>query len=345
MNYKKIKNRLRLAVILGMALVLILAQFLSNFLQILFTEIGIISQGWIEHEVVLTTLIFGITSVFFGSILAVLASKFYVKPMNELIYAITRLSEGDYSVTISSSKATFMKPVSVGVNKLAKELEKNELVNSDFINNFSHEIKTPINSINGLVSLLKKGNLPKNKQIEYLNIIEEEIHRLSSITTNILTLSKLENQHILPNKIRFNVSEQIRICVLQLEKKWNQKNLDLSLDFDEFEIEGNEDMLRHVWMNIIDNGIKFAEKGGKLNIRISKRSTYLCVDIENSGSTISAEDTERIFNKFYQADKSHSKEGNGIGLSIVKSIIDLHDGRIYVDSKDNLTCFSVYLPL
>ena len=345
MNYNKIKKRLRLAFISGMALVLILAQFFANFLQIIFTETGVIPHGWIEHEVAFTTIIFGITAVIFGGGLTVLASRFFLKPMNELIYGISKLSEGDYSVNISNNKITFMKPVTDGVNKLAKELEKNEIVHSDFINNFSHEIKTPINSINGLVGLLKNGNLPKSKQVEYLNIIEEEIHRLSTITTNILTLSKLENQHILPNKTSFNVSEQIRICVLQLEKKWSQKKLELSLDFDEYEVSGNVDMLKHVWMNIIDNGIKFAENGGKLNIRINKRSTYLCIDIENSGSTICSEDIERIFNKFYQADTSHSKEGNGIGLSIVKSIIDLHDGRIYVDSKDNLTCFSVYLPL
>ena len=274
-----------------------------------------------------------------------MASKFIVKPTNRLIEGISKLADGDYSVRLDEDEKLAMSPVSVSFNKLAKELEENEFIHSDFVNNFSHEIKTPINSINGLVSLLKKGNLPKSKQIEYLNIIEEEIQRLSSITTNILTLSKLENQNILTDKSNINLSEQIRICVLLLEKKWSQKNINLSLDFDEFYIKGNEDMLKQVWMNLIDNGIKFANESGNLNIRISKRTTYVCVEVENTGSTIKEEAVERIFNKFYQADTTHTKEGNGIGLSIVKNIINLHGGRIYVESKNDLTCFSVYLPL
>ena len=345
MNVDTIKLRLKVLIISGMAIILILAQLFSNMLQIIFVETGVIPKEWIANENILTTIIFSITAIFFGGIMTVLASKFIVKPMNKMIECISKLADGDYSIRLSEEKKFFLTPVSKSFNKLAKELEKNEFVHSDFINNFSHELKTPINSINGLISLLKKGNLPKSKQIEYLNIIEEEIHRLSSITTNILTLSKLENQSILNNKTEINISEQIRICVLLLEKKWTQKNINLSLDFDEFYVLGNEDMLKQVWINLIDNGIKFADDNGSLNIRINKRTTYVCVEVENSGSTIKEEDIDRIFNKFYQSDTTHTKEGNGIGLSIVKSIINLHEGRIYVESKDNLTCFSIYLPI
>ena len=160
-----------------------------------------------------------------------------------------------------------------------------------------------------------------------------------------MTLSKLENQSILPNKVDFNISEQIRICVLMLEKKWSSKNLNLTLDFEEYDINGNEDMLKHVWINLIDNAIKFADYSGSLNIRVNKRTKYLCVEVENTGSEIKEEDLERVFNKFYQTDTSHTKEGIGLGLSIVKKIIDLHDGRIYVESKDNVTNFIVYLPI
>ena len=162
---------------------------------------------------------------------------------------------------------------------------------------------------------------------------------------NLKEISLLENQSILPNKVDFNVSEQIRLCVLLLEKKWSLKNLELSLDFDEFVINGNEDLLKHVWMNLIDNAIKFANDSGILNIRVNKRTKYLCVEVENSGSEIKEDDLERIFNKFYQTDTTHTKEGNGIGLSIVKKIIDLHDGRIYVESENNITNFTVYLPI
>lgn len=344
MNMKQIKRNIRIAVILTMAVVLVLAQFFSNILQIVFLETGVIPKDWVTNDIVLSTMVFGITAIFFGSVMAVIASIFFVKPMGEIVDGIGRLASGDYSNKLNTDRKTFMKPVASSINKLSLELEKNEFVHSDFINNFSHEIKTPINSINGLISLMKKGNISKAKQIEYLNIIEDEVHRLSNITTNILTLSKLENQSILPNKINFNVSEQIRICVLLLEKKWNVKNLNLSLDFDEYEINGNEDMLKHVWMNLIDNAIKFANDGGELNIRVNKRTKYICVEVENTGSEIKKEDIDRVFNKFFQSDTTHTKEGNGIGLSIVKKIVDLHDGRIYVESENNITNFTVYLP-
>lgn len=345
MNIKIIKRNIRIAIILCIALILIIAQLFSNILQIIFLETGVIPKEWMVNDIMLMTIIFGITSIFFGSIMAVIASWVFIKPMSEIVDGIGRLASGDYSTKLVESRKSFINPISKSINKLSMELEKNEFIHSDFINNFSHEIKTPINSINGLISLLKKGNLPKNKQLEYLNIIEDEVHRLSNITTNILTLSKLENQSILPDKVDFNVSEQIRLCVLLLEKKWNIKKLNLSLDFDEFEINGNEDLLKHVWINLIDNAIKFADEGGALNVRVNKRTKYLCVEVENTGSEIDFEDLERIFNKFYQTDTSHSKEGNGIGLSIVKKIIDLHDGRIYVDSKNNITVFSVLLPI
>lgn len=345
MNVKKIKRNIRIAVILLMALVLVLAQLFSNVLQIVFLETGVIPKEWMSNEVILSTVIFGITAVLFGSIIAVASSWLFVKPMSELVDGIGRLASGDYSTKLVETRKSFINPISKSINKLSMELEKNEFVHSDFINNFSHEIKTPINSINGLISLLKKGKITKDKQLEYLNIIEDEVHRLSNITTNILTLSKLENQSILPNKVNFNISEQIRICVLMLEKKWSSKNLNLTLDFEEFDINGNEDMLKHVWINLIDNAIKFADYGGSLNIRVNKRTKYLCVEVENTGSEIKEEDLERVFNKFYQTDTSHTKEGNGIGLSIVKKIVDLHDGRIYVESKDNVTNFIVYLPI
>ena len=345
MNIKKFKISIRVAVICFMAIILVLAQLFSNMLQIIFLETGVIPKEWQANETVLSTVVFGITAIFFGAVMAVFASKMFVKPMNDLVDGISKLAGGDYSHRLSEEKRSFMKPVASSVNKLALELEKNEFVHSDFINNFSHEIKTPINSINGLISLLKKGNLPKEKQVEYLNIIEEETHRLSGITTNILMLSKLENQSIVPNKVDFNVSEQIRICVLLLEKKWNVKKLTLSLDFEEYDIKGNEDMLKHIWMNLIDNAIKFSNENGNLNINLNKRSKYLCVEIENTGSEIKEEDKDRIFNKFYQTDTTHTKEGNGIGLSIVKRIVDLHDGKIYVESGNNVTKFSVYLPI
>ena len=142
------------------------------------------------------------------------------------------------------------------------------MLHYDFINNFSHEFKTPIASINGLITLLKNKKLPENKKIQYLNIIEEEAERLISMTSNILNLSKVENKSILKDVENYNLSEQIRNCILLLEKKWSRKHLSLSLDFDEYYIDANIDMMKQVLVNLLDNAIKFADDKTELKVAI-----------------------------------------------------------------------------
>ena len=180
---------------------------------------------------------------------------------------------------------------------------------------------------------------------EYLKIIEEEASRLSTMTTNVLMLSKIENQSILYDKKDFNLSEEIRTCVLLLENKWMKKNLELSLDFDEFNYFGSEDLLKQVWINLIDNAIKFSYEGTELIISISQNKENTTVEVTNFGEEISQENKEKIFNKFYQVDTTHSSEGNGIGLSIVKHIVDLHLGEIEVNCEKGKTTFRVILPM
>ena len=170
-------------------------------------------------------------------------------------------------------------------------------------------------------------------------------NRLTQMTSNALYLSKIETQGILTNKERFNLSEQIRGCVLLLERKWTEKNLTPSLDFDEHIILANEDMLKHVFMNLIDNAIKFSNPGGELMISAKEENGALSVSVGNYGVEIPKSDYDAIFNKFYQCDKSRASEGNGIGLSIVKHIINLHNGKISVESENGKTVFTVSLPL
>ena len=185
--------------------------------------------------------------------------------------------------------------------------------------------------------------MSKEKQQEYLSIIEDETQRLASMTTNILMLTKLENQGILTNERTYNLSEQIRSCVLLLERKWTAKNLKLSLDFDEHNVYGNEDMLSQVWMNLWDNAVKFCDKNGELGVRIWTENDKVFTEISNTGAEIAEEDKARIFQKFYRSDKAHAKEGNGIGLSIVKKIVDLHNGDIFLESGNGKTSFTVSL--
>ena len=234
------------------------------------------------------------------------------------------------------------KPCECGV---AKELEKTEILRTDFINDFSHELKTPIVSISGLISLMKSENLSDDKRRQYLTIMEEEANRLTQMTSNALYLSKVETQGILTNKREFNVSEQIRDSFLLLERKWSKKELIPNLELDEFMVLANEDMLKHVWVNLIDNAIKFSEEKKELKITAEKMYGQLFVSIQNYGPEIPKSDYEAIFNKFYQCDKSRSTEGNGIGLSIVKHIVTLHDGEVMVSSGNGKTIFTVALPI
>lgn len=260
-----------------------------------------------------------------------------------VLAGIRQLSKGDYSVRISATGTSEEKELAENFNLLAEELENTDILRSDFINNFSHEFKTPIVSMKGLVELLKKENLKPEKRNAYLKIIEEELDRLSNMATNILNLSKIENQKILTDITEFNVSEQIRTCVLLLEKKWEKKKLDLSLDFGEFYYRGNEDLLKQVWINLLDNAIKFSFEHGSVKVDMAKTDGRLIVNVSDTGETIPEKEIERVFDKFYQKDKSALSAGNGIGLSIVSHIIALHKGSITVKSQNGITTFSVTL--
>ncbi len=227
---------------------------------------------------------------------------------------------------------------------MAEELENTELLRSDFINNFSHEFKTPIVSIAGFAALLKRGNLTEEQQAEYAGVIEEESLRLAALATNVLNLTKVENQTILTDVTEYNLSEQVRSCVLLLERKWERKHIEMELAFDEYEICANEELLKLVWINLIDNAIKFSREYSAVHIRISATEERLTVEIKNTGNPIPAESMERIFHKFYQADESHASEGNGVGLAIVKKVVDLHQGNVCAESGSECTSFTVRLP-
>ena len=226
---------------------------------------------------------------------------------------------------------------------LAEELQNTEMLRSDFINNFSHEFKTPIISIAGFAKLLKRGNLSEKQKLEYIDIIEEESLRLSYMATNVLNLTKVENQSILTDIMEFNLSEQIRSSVLLLENRWTKKHLEFSLEFEECNIFANEELLKQVWINLLDNAIKFSQEYGLIEVKIKEEQETYKVSVANAGYEIPQESMDKIFNKFYQADESHASEGNGVGLAIVKKIVELHKGSVVVESKNGITVFEITL--
>lgn len=292
--------------------------------------------------------IFAVCSIFIGMLVAWVASKVPFRPIRNLIDSMDQLASGDYQTRVNVGAVMRRYPDFVGVaesfNKMAEQLENTEMLRSDFINNFSHEFKTPIVSIAGFARLLRRGSLSEQQRQEYLAVIEEESMRLADMATNVLNLTKIENQTILSDVSEYNLSEQIRSCILLLENKWAKKDLDFSISLQEHNIYANEELLKQVWINLLDNAIKFTPPGGMIEVALLETEQCYRVSVRNNGSTIPPEQQEKIFNKFYQGDESHASEGNGVGLAIVKRVVELHNGVVSVSSQNDVTIFTVELP-
>jgi len=346
----KNKKRLSLTVMFALFVFAFLLLSIAIFVTATFvvSRLGLLAADKISNPDI-TTLILGMafTSIAIGFTVAMLTMKYPLKPFNQMITQINRLAAGDFKARLHFSKTVNSHPTfketSDSFNKMAEELEGSQLLRSDFINNMSHEFKTPIVSIAGFAKLLKRDDLTEEQRKEYINIIEEESLRLASMATNVLNLTKVENQSILTDVSEFNLTEQIRSSVLLLEDKWSKKNLEPVLNMDEIQIWANEELLKQVWINLIDNAVKFSPENQELIISCTKNQNTITILIKNKG-TIPDESKDKIFNRFYQADESHSKEGNGVGLAIVKRIVLLHQGNVEVKSEDGFTEFSVTLP-
>lgn len=283
-----------------------------------------------------------------GGLFAVFMSTRPMRPIREMMDGMDKLASGDLSTRIEPGPIMSNYPHFVGLtesfNRMAEQLDHTEVLRSDFINNFSHEFKTPIVSIAGFAKLLRRGNLTEEQRQEYLAIIEEESMRLSCMATNVLNLTKIENQTILTDAITYNLSEQIRSCALLLEDEWTRKDLDLDMEFGEYDIHANEELMKQVFINLLDNAVKFSPQGGKVRVDICRDALMTKINISNNGPEIPAEIREKIFRKFYQGDESHASMGNGIGLAIVRRVIELHKGTVSVESGKGITTFTVTLP-
>lgn len=351
MNKDEQKHRFALTLLLSavMFCILLLTWLLTALLGYILIRSGVISltgDAMLSPVRIIIQLL--IISLILGVIVTMIIGRFPLNPVNRIISQMNRLASGDYKARLRFGPPLKNHPaakeIMTSFNRMAEELEKTEMLRIDFINNFSHEFKTPIVSIAGFAKLLKRGNLTEKQRTEYIDIIEEESLRLSAMATNVLNMTKVENQTILTNITRFNLSEQIRNCILMLERRWEKKNIDFSIDFNEYMIFGNEELLKHIWINLIDNAIKFSPESGKVYINIADNGEFLSVSVLNCGSEIAPEQQKRIFQKFYQADESHSSEGNGIGLAVVKGVTELHKGTVTVHSENNTTEFTVKLP-
>ena len=260
-------------------------------------------------------------------------SKYFFNPIKKLRFAMDKVADGDFSVRLeekSSSKEIM--EIYTGFNLMAHELSSTEILQIDFVSNVSHEFKTPINAIEGYSTLLQGSENLDDEQKEYIEKILFNTQRLSSLVGSILLLSKLENQQIPTNQTEYRLDEQIRQSVVALESAWVQKDIELDVELDRVSYLGNEQMMLHVWDNLISNAVKFSPQGGAVKLRLTKKARKLIFTIEDQGPGLSEDAQKHIFDKFYQEDSSHKQEGSGLGLALAKRILTIEKGQITAEN-------------
>lgn len=287
-----------------------------------------------------------VVSCFIGTSISAATSKKVLKPLNQLIQATKIISKGDFSVRVGEGSSNHeISELLKNFNHMAEELGSIEMFRNSFINDFSHEFKTPIVSIRGFAKQLQNENLSAEKRKEYTDIIVSESERLANMSANVLLLTKFENQKFITNQTEYELDEQIRNCVILFEKQWDTKNLEINIDLEPVKIYSNAEMLSHLWINLIENAIKYCEENGHISILCFENGNNIEFKISDTGKGMDNDTLKHIFDKFYQGDKSHATQGNGIGLSIVKRIVELCKGEINVESSlGNGTTFIVKLP-
>ena len=296
-------------------------------------SLAFIANYFFEVEISIPNLIWIVfVSIIVGAVVMALISKKLINPLAGLITAMNKVAEGDFETQIETeSRIEVIQDIYSNFNLMVRELGATETLQTDFVSNVSHEIKTPINAIEGYTTLLQNTENIDEVENAYIEKILFNTKRLSELVSNILLLSKVDNKAIQAKKTTYRLDEQIRQSIVLLEPKWSTKEIDLDVDMDEIEYTGDESLMFHVWNNLIDNAIKFSPENGRVKIRLKSKEGKAAFLIEDGGCGISDEEKERIFNKFYQADSSHKSEGNGLGLALVKNILALCSGKITVE--------------
>ena len=334
-NRFSLRTHLTLFVTLEMLVCVLIAYGLDQLLN------NVLELGWtvpLEIELVATCLLIGI-------LVTGLLSKYFFDPIKKLRVAMDQVAEGDFSIRLEEkSTSKEIMEIYTGFNLMAQELSTTEILQTDFVSNVSHEFKTPINAIEGYSTLLQGSENLDGDQREYVDKIQLNTRRLSSLVGSILLLSKLENQQIPTNQRSYRLDEQIRQSVVALETAWVQKDIELDVELERASYVGNEPMMRHVWDNLISNAVKFSPQGGIVKLRLTRKLRKLIVTVEDQGAGLSGEAQKHIFDKFYQGDSSHKQEGNGLGLSLVKRILTIEKGQIAAENIPEGGCrFTVTL--
>lgn len=278
-------------------------------------------------------------SAFIGAVLDFVRRHYLIdKPVREILEATDKIAEGDFSVRMPIRKSLKMYNeldlIKENINKMSEGLSHNEVLRTDFISNVSHELKTPLAIIQNYATYLQNKNLDEKTRTEYARVLSDTAERFSILITNILKLNKLENQDISTEYSTFNVSEALAQAVIGIDGVLESKGLELECDIEEdVTITSDLSYLELVWNNLISNAVKFTESGGTIGISLKKNGEKVIISVSDTGCGISPETGKHIFEKFYQGDTSHSMAGNGLGLALVKKVIDILGGDIAVESE------------
>lgn len=290
---------------------------------------------------------FSVTSIAVATVLSMFVSRAMLYPVRDFSDAAKRISKGDFSKKLNEyNLIEEIASASKNFNLMMSELEKLEGFRSEFAASVSHEFKTPLGKIKGYAELLREGDLSEKERENYINQIIYGVDKLNAMSEKMLSLARFENQQIVSNKTKFSLDEQLRQCFLVYETRWSEKEIEPSFELCELDYFGDSNLLSHIWTNLFDNAIKFTKKGGNINIELKKEKNNAVVTVFNSGDGIKEECISHIFEKFYQVDPSRNDKGSGLGLSLVKRIVELCSGEISVKSELGVgTEFKVSLPL
>lgn len=331
MRSPKSLKSLRFILIMFVLFIMMAAGSISVAAILLLRSFDVIPQ-FEPSRLLLTSLVF---TMLFGAAIASVMSTFYLRPIKELIHATEEVAKGNFKIRVNvrDDSDSEMSELMQSFNRMVEELGSIEMLRNDFINTFSHEFKTPIVSIRGFAKQLKNDELTPEQRKEYIDIIVSESDRLTRMATNVLLLSKLENQNIITDRTKYSLDEQLRQTVLLLEKQWEAKNISFNINFEPIEVFANAEITSHIWINLLSNAIKFSNRDGAIDMSCKKDNNMVVVSIRDHGCGMNQEQLSHIFDKFYQADSSRKMDGNGLGLSIVSRIVDMYGGKIDVKSS------------
>lgn len=323
-------------------MVLLLGFFVTSMFVL--NRFDILSTKQEQH--IFPLAVISILSLLIGLGVSAVVSKRILHPIANLRQAMTQVAKGDLRVQLTEDqKFEDVEQLYHDFNVMVKELSSIEALRNDFVSTVSHEFKTPVATIRGYVQLLQNEQLKPEQRKIYLERMLDGTQQLSQLTDNVLRLTKLESQSIQFSKEAFQLDEQIREVILFLQPKWETQQLELAIELEEACYEGNEELLYHVWLNLLDNAIKYSPSGSLLTITLETTKSGLKIAICDEGVGMTSKDSQHIFEKFYQADTSRKTKGNGLGLALVKQIIHLHHGTIKVTTQPGQgSHFIIYLP-